>query len=54
VPTVLEYGSLNLLEPSGPVKACNGIALPFISLRTQYVFITKTSQPKRFSEIIAV
>jgi hypothetical protein len=21
-------GSLNLLEPSGPVKACNGIALP--------------------------
>jgi hypothetical protein len=21
---------LNLLEPSGPVKACNGIALPFI------------------------
>jgi hypothetical protein len=22
-------GSLNLLEPSGPVKACNGIALPF-------------------------
>jgi hypothetical protein len=23
-------GSLNLLEPSGPVKACNGIALPLI------------------------
>ena len=22
-------GSLNLLEPSGPVQACNGIALPF-------------------------
>jgi hypothetical protein len=24
---VLKSGSLNLLEPSGPVKACNGIAL---------------------------
>jgi hypothetical protein len=27
---VLKSGSLNILEPSGPVKACNGIALPFI------------------------
>ena len=26
VPTVLKSGSLNLLEPSGPVQACNGIA----------------------------
>jgi hypothetical protein len=25
----LKSGSLNLLEPSGPAKACNGIALPF-------------------------
>jgi hypothetical protein len=29
VPIVLKSGSLNLLAPSGPVKACNGIALPF-------------------------
>ena len=29
VSTVLKSGSLNLLEPSGPVQACNGIALPF-------------------------
>jgi hypothetical protein len=27
----LNSGSLNLLEPSGPVKACNGIALPSVS-----------------------
>jgi hypothetical protein len=27
VPIVLKSGSLNLLEPSGPVQACNGIAL---------------------------
>jgi hypothetical protein len=26
-PIVLKSGSLNLLEPSGPVQACNGIAL---------------------------
>jgi hypothetical protein len=26
VPIVLKSGSLNLPEPSGPVKACNGIA----------------------------
>jgi hypothetical protein len=29
VPTVLKSWSLNLLETSGPVKACNGIALTF-------------------------
>jgi len=29
VPTVFKSGSLNLLEPSGPAQACNGIALPF-------------------------
>ena len=28
VPTVLKSGSLNLLEPSGPVQSCNGTALP--------------------------
>ena len=30
MPIVLKFGSLNLLERSGPVQACNGIALPFI------------------------
>jgi hypothetical protein len=30
VPIDLISGSLNLLEPSGPVQACNGIALPFL------------------------
>ena len=30
MPIVLKSGSLNLLEPSGPVQACNGIDLPFI------------------------
>jgi len=29
VPTVLKFGSLNLLEPSGLVQACNGTVLPF-------------------------
>ena len=29
VPIVLKSGSFSLLEPSGSVQACNGIALPF-------------------------
>ena len=28
MPIVLKSESLNLLKPSGPVQACNGIALP--------------------------
>jgi hypothetical protein len=28
VPIVLKSGSLNFLEPSGPVQACTGIAVP--------------------------
>jgi hypothetical protein len=35
VPIVLKSGSLNLLEPSGPVKACNGIAVPLTLWHTQ-------------------
>jgi len=31
VPIVLKSGNLTLLEPSGPVQACNGIALPLYS-----------------------
>jgi len=36
VPIVLKSGSLNFLEPSGPVQACNRIALPLwdYSLKT--------------------
>ena len=30
VPIALKSGSFNLLEPSGPVQACNGIALPLL------------------------
>jgi len=29
VPTVLKYGRLSLLEPSGPVQACNGDCFTF-------------------------
>ena len=36
VPTVLKAGSLKLMENSGPVLACNGIALHF----TKYSMIT--------------
>jgi len=36
VPIVLKSGSLNLLEPPGPVQASNGIALPFTSFCRVY------------------
>ena len=36
MPIVLKSGNLNLLEPSGPVQACNGIALPLSSVVTCY------------------
>jgi hypothetical protein len=36
VPNVFKSGILNLLKPSGPVQACNGIALSFSRL---YVFM---------------
>jgi hypothetical protein len=39
VPTVMKYGSLNLLEPSGPVKACNGIALPFYQYELEVLML---------------
>jgi len=44
VPIVLKSGILNVLELSGPVQACNGIALPFIH-------IMHTIRTKPFSSI---
>jgi len=40
---LLKSGSLDLLEPSGPVQACNGIALPFLHgaiwlINSQYMY----------------
>ena len=37
VPTVLKYGSLNLLEPSGPVQDCMGVALPLLEFIWLYL-----------------
>jgi hypothetical protein len=36
VPIILKYVSLNLLEPSGPVQACNGIALLWMRVAVGY------------------
>ena len=38
VPIVSKSGSLKLLEPSGPVQTCNGIASPYIYI---YIYIYK-------------
>jgi hypothetical protein len=39
MPTVLKSQSLNLLEPSGPVQACNGIPLPLTYMDLYVVFM---------------
>ena len=36
---VLKSGSLNLLEPSGPVQASNGIALPLPEDVTSHLIV---------------
>ena len=58
--TVLKSGSLKLLEPSGPVQACNGIALPLplpitvifqeIPLDQPVQICKKYSDPQRLNE----
>jgi hypothetical protein len=42
VPIVLKSGSLNLLELSGPVQACNWIALPLYITNNDAVSILAT------------
>ena len=34
---VTKSGNLNFLEPSGPVQACNGTALAFFLMETEFV-----------------
>ena len=47
VPTVMKSGSLNLLEPSRPVQACNGIALPFMTTDMMHFGIRTVVFPVR-------
>jgi hypothetical protein len=57
VPIVLKSGSLNLLEPSGPVKACNGIALPFMScyvILYYMILLIETYNPKKVERRVDV
>jgi len=42
VPIVLKSGNLNLVEPSGPVQACNGIYLP-LPLHIIFIFYKHNS-----------
>jgi hypothetical protein len=39
VPTVIKSGNLNLLEASGPVQACNGIAFIHYTIKTDVKWI---------------
>jgi len=42
---VMKSGNLNFLEPSGPLHACNGTALPFIFLMKYSLFLKMSCAP---------
>ena len=47
---VLQSGILGLLEPSGPVQSCDGIAVPYIPNRgdaTTALFSNVEDQPRK-------
>jgi len=52
VPIVLKSESLNLLETSGPVQACNGIGLPF--LLNVEVIKSKRRKTKEYAACIKI
>jgi len=45
----MKSGSLNLLEPSGPVLACNGIALPLLLCVYGYLVILRKKKKNSIS-----
>jgi hypothetical protein len=47
----LKSGTLNFLEPSGPVQACNGIALPLPNNTAMKQFYTNRSDAKCWLDI---
>jgi len=50
MPIVLKTGSLNLLEPSGPVQARNGIALPLPYYRGSAAFMLAFAIPRCYTD----
>ena len=40
----MKSGNLNFLEPSGPLQACNGTALPFIDMLLSAVSVLVVAQ----------
>ena len=54
VPIVLKSGSLTLLEPSGPVQACNRIALPFNFSKLHAILPTGTRQQEDIFQFLAL
>jgi len=53
VPNVLKSGNLNLLESSGSVRACNGIALPFLSRKIGENWEGRCRKPKAYDFVLS-
>jgi hypothetical protein len=47
MPIFLKSGNLKLLETSGPVHACNGIALPFTKIVPFTGYLQEMRQKKK-------
>ena len=53
-PVVTKSGSLNFLEPSGPVQACNGTALPLAFGPTHHFLKLYTNAIQRHLRLISL
>ena len=51
---VTKSGSLNFMEPSGPVQACNGTALPFYVFGAHVLIISRSKLHYTASGIISL
>ena len=48
------FGSLNALEPSGPVQVCNGIGLPFKCTELHYELLSSSVQLQCISLVFLI
>jgi phosphatidylglycerophosphate synthase len=46
----MKSGGLNLLEPSGPVQACNGIGFPYVIYN--YIFVFREAVSNLWSNLL--
>jgi len=51
---VMKSGNLNFQEPSGPLQACNGTALPFLNMFRAHYALHQERQIVSIQPLVAV